>query len=149
MEYPISRQLLNAPKVVYSINLHVEVVGLLKLNIKIAAKNVSIQQRIICTFADVLSAANLSRVRFKLLTMLPFTLPKGRCRWCVGLGVRLSRLATFGYCSPAVYCSALDHRVLCRVRVVTLLLVAAVEKSEKRERWRIQGLPNFLATPII
>jgi len=36
----------------------------------------SLQQRIICTFADVLSAANLQRVRFKLLlTMLPFTLP--------------------------------------------------------------------------
>jgi len=69
-----------------------------------------------------------------------------RCRWCVGL--RLSRLATFGYCSSAFFPPSTTAFSAVFV-VVTLLLVAAVKKSEKRERGHIQGLPNFLATLII
>ena len=90
-----------------------------------------------------------SLVRFKLLTMLPFTLPNG----ALPLVCRPTFVATHDiwllFSSCLFFCPRPPLSLPCSSSS-RYCSSPALKKSEKRELdGRIQGLPNFLATPIL
>jgi len=110
----------------------------------------SLQQRIICTFADVLSATNLYSVFVSSCS--PCYRLHCQSKGALPLVCRLTFVATRDIWLLFTSC------LLFRPRPPRSLPCSSssrycssppLKKSEKRERGRIQGLPDFLATLII